>query len=186
MKYSIILIVGLLIFSCDDSNKINVSSGFENPKFAVNDDNLHAFQETSILNFDSLIKQSELENKALIIYFSGFQCVNCIKFDEFIFSDLEINSLLKDRFIPISLYVDDKTLLDEINWIELENGKQLKTVGEINFKFQKDQLKTSTQPYFVIYNTNKEILSTANYQQFDKTEYKNFLIKGLKKYMDNK
>lgn len=184
MRYIVFIIAGLTLMAFNSSKKINTVENFINPQLEIKNSGVESipFQESNALKFDSLINDTKTQGKPLIIYFTGDQCVNCHKFNLSILKNSEIKSIITENFIAISLYIDDRTLLNENDWVKLEHGKTLKTIGDVNFKLQKEQLKTSTQPNFAIYNSDKEILSTANYQQYDINLFKTFLQNGLAKF----
>jgi thiol:disulfide interchange protein DsbD len=128
-------------------------------------------------------------NKPILLDFTGWACVNCRKMEENVWSDPSVYTLLKNDYILISLYVDDneKALPKAAQFDFLkENGsiKKIKTYGDKWSTFQVINFKNASQPYYVLLNSDLEILN-APQQYTDITTYKNWLEKGLKNFKKN-
>jgi thiol:disulfide interchange protein len=64
--------------------------------------------------------------KPILLDFTGHACVNCRKMEDFVWSKPEILSLLKDKVVLVSLYVDDKRELPkEEQYVSKETGKEI-------------------------------------------------------------
>ena len=133
----------------------------------------------SFQSFDGL-RYSNTE-KPVIIYFSGYACVNCVKFEFNILSDIKVQELLSDRFVSKVVYVDDKTsLLDEDIYYVNGGENKIETLGEHFCQFQTNVSKTSTQPLFVIFNNDGEMMSKISFPKSIES-FINFLKNGLNK-----
>ncbi|GGK35629.1 hypothetical protein GCM10007962_32510 [Yeosuana aromativorans] len=107
------------------------------------------------LEFQDLLNQSIKLNKPLLLYFTGYACVNSRKIEQNLLRNAEIVSKLKDDFVFVSLYVDDRSELPQKEWItDKSSGKVGKTIGSKYAKLQKDMFNTNYQPYFVILDQN--------------------------------
>lgn len=107
------------------------------------------------LEFQDLLNQSIKLNKPLLLYFTGYACVNSRKIEQNLLRNAEIVSKLKDDFVFISLYVDDRSELPQKEWItDKSSGKVGKTIGSKYAKLQKSMFNTNYQPYFVILDQN--------------------------------
>src|SRR5690606_12037962 len=67
-------------------------------------------------DLEELIKKANALNKPLLIYFTGYGCVNSRRMEKNVLTQEVIYQKLKNQFYFVSLYLDDKTLL--------ENSKQ--------------------------------------------------------------
>ncbi len=94
-------------------------------------------------------------NKPALVDFTGYGCVNCRKMEVAVWTDDRVRDILNDDYVLISLYVDDKTPLEEPYTIE-ENGKTrtLKTVGDKWSYLQRVKFESNAQPFYVILDKN--------------------------------
>ncbi len=122
-------------------------------------------------------------NKPVMVDFTGWSCVNCRKMEENVWVEPEILSILKDDYVLISLYVDDKTELPEAEQKVSDcTGKKIRTIGNKWSEYQTCTFKTNTQPYYVLMNAEGKVLNEPVGYMPDANEYKNFLEDGLKKF----
>lgn len=121
--------------------------------------------------------------KPILLDFTGHACVNCRKMEDFVWSKPEILSLLKDKVVLISLYVDDKRELPkEAQYVSKETGKEIVTIGNKWSDYQITRYKNNAQPYYVILNSDGEDISNPIGYTPDATEYKKWLEEGISKF----
>jgi len=130
------------------------------------------FKNAGNVNYDDLLKKSIELEKPLLLYFTGYACVNGRKIEHYVLSDSSIEDRLKNEFYFVNLYVDDKRSLPENEHIESKtNGKLMKYVGQKHSELQISKFKNNSQPYFVIIDKNgnkiKEIGYTTDVKLFD-------------------
>ncbi len=123
-------------------------------------------------------------NKPVIIDFTGLACVNCRKMEEHVWPDKTIDNYLRNDYVLISLYVDDKKPLPENENITVErtNGgtRTLKNYGHKWAHFQTQFFKSNSQPFYAILNADgTKILNTPVGYTPDKTAFADFLKCGL-------
>ncbi|MEW5675575.1 cytochrome c biogenesis protein CcdA [Flavobacterium enshiense] len=122
-------------------------------------------------------------NKPILLDFTGFACVNCRKMEEHVWSKPEILSILKDKVVLISLYVDDKRELPENEkYTSKETGKEIKTIGNKWSDFQITHYKANAQPYYIILDNEANRLTEPAGYTPDSDEYKTWLEAGIAKY----
>jgi thioredoxin-related protein len=124
------------------------------------------FQPT--LDFDeaTVLAQSKAENKPVLLYFTGYTCVNCRKLEQSVLLEPEIMERLKNDFIFVQLYVDDRTELPESEQKEITIGERTrmqKTLGDKYMYYQVQRFDVMSQPYLVILNSDNEIIDTNDY-----------------------
>jgi len=89
--------------------------------------------------------------KPIMLDFTGWGCVNCRKMEEQVWSDPRVLSRLRNDFVLISLYVDERERLPESEQgISEITGKKIKTVGNLWSEFQALHFQTNSQPYYVV------------------------------------
>ena len=168
-------------------NEMKILSGLLPPKFySINSDendcplNLNCYKE-----FDEGRKISEVENKPILLDFTGWACVNCRKIEQNVWSIKKIYDLISNEFILISLYVDDrKRLLDEEQFVyKFKNGKikNIKTIGDKWSTFQAINFSSASQPYYILLYPDGKIINSP-IQYTDSETYYNWLKEGLDKF----
>ncbi|MGB7841652.1 MAG: cytochrome c biogenesis protein CcdA, partial [Salinimicrobium sp.] len=113
-------------------------------------------------DFNSGLEAAKAQNKPILLDFTGWACVNCRKMEEQVWSDPAVSKVMRDEFILISLYVDDREELPEekqFNYVK-PNGdvKKIVTVGDKWATFQTRNFRNNSQPYYVIMDSNLNLL----------------------------
>ena len=124
-------------------------------------------------------------NKPILLDFTGYACVNCRKMEEHVWPLKDVDKLIRDDFVLISLYVDDKKSLPDIEKINVNriSGKGVRKLDNYGHKwayFQARYFNVNSQPYYLIMDPNSySILNSPVGYTPDKMEYVNFLNCGL-------
>ncbi len=119
------------------------------------------------------------QRKPLLLDFVGHACSNCKEMETTVFTDPEVIRMLKDHFVIVKLYVDDRTKLPEEDWTtSTVDGKVKKKMGQVNADLQISRYKTNTQPFYVIIDNNEQTLGKPLGHTLDKQEFLDFLKKG--------
>ncbi len=125
-------------------------------------------------------------NKPVMIDFTGHACVNCRKMEEHVWPNPKVYNLLKDDYVLISLYVDEKIELPENEQIEVQKAtggtRKLRNVGHKWSHYQTEYFQTNTQPYYVLMSPDGQILNSPVGYTPDEKEYAGFLQCGLDAY----
>lgn len=121
--------------------------------------------------------------KPVFIDFTGHGCVNCREMEANVWSDPKVLQRLKDQFVVIALYVDDKTTLPESEWITSSyDGRIKKTVGKKFADFQITHFNVNAQPFYVLLDHKGEKLVSPRAYDLDVDEFVTFLDKGLQEF----
>lgn len=121
-------------------------------------------------------------NKPILIDFTGHGCVNCREMEANVWSDPQVLDILRNEYVIIALYVDDKKELPESEWVTTSSGKVLKSIGKINADFQAKRFKVNGQPYYVLLNSNGEELAPPRGYNLSVQGYIDFLKQGVEVY----
>jgi thiol:disulfide interchange protein DsbD len=122
------------------------------------------------------------EGKPLFIDFTGHGCVNCREMEQRVWSDPTVQELLRNEFVVVSLYGDDKKNVPEEDWVTLPNGKVLKGLGRINSNFMAEQYGVNAQPaYIIVDHTGTPMMPVRGYN-LNVEEYITFLRNGIAAY----
>ena len=181
--FAIYLVLGL-------TNVVNLKllSGFPPPDFysVVEKESDCPLGLDCFKDFDQGLAYAKAHNKPILLDFTGWACVNCRKMEENVWSDKRIYSLLKEDYVLISLYVDDrKELPNEKQFdFQYESGriKTIETVGEKWGTFQTINFNAASQPYYVLLSPELAILNSAT-QYTDIETYENWLKSGKELYL---
>ncbi|KQB99136.1 protein-disulfide reductase DsbD [Pedobacter sp. Hv1] len=139
-------------------------------------------------DYEEALAYSKTVNKPLFLDFTGHGCVNCREMEAKVWSDPRVLKKLKEDYIVVSLYTDDKTTLPEA---EQFNSKVLKTtVNTVGKKFQHlqaEKFNTISQPYYVLLGTEgQELVSPPIGVEYDIDKYLAYLDKGLAEFAKQK
>ena len=151
------------------------------PPISTQDFNLQkTVTEAKYKDFEQGMAAAKAEHKPVIIDFTGFGCVNCRKMEAAVWSDPQVADILNNKYILISLYVDDKTPLATPIEVE-ENGQKrtLRTVGDKWSYLQRVKFGANAQPFYVLLNEEGHPLAGSRSYDEDIQGYIDFLNKGL-------
>jgi thiol:disulfide interchange protein DsbD len=123
------------------------------------------------------------QDKPALIDFKGHACANCKLMEARVWSDPEVLRRLRENFVIISLYVDDRTQLPENEWFVSElDGKQKKTIGKQNEDLEISRYRTNALPLYVIADYEGNPLNKPMPTNFNIAEYKNWLDEGVEMF----
>lgn len=166
---------------------LKLLSGFPPPEFysVFEQENDCPLGVTCFKGFEDGVAYAKEVNKPILLDFTGWACVNCRKMEENVWSEPDIYPILKDDYILISLYIDDRKELPELEQFDFkyETGrvKTIETVGQKWGTFQTLNFNAASQPYYVLLSPELEILNSS-IQYTDAETYKAWLLKGLENF----
>lgn len=183
------ILIGLYMGSSLFTKSTNLSflSGLLPPEFYSihNDTNNCPLGLDCVKDFNDGLNKSKINNKPILLDFTGWACANCRRVEENTWSVPKVFDLINNEFVLISLYVDDRTNLngDEIILLKDKNGNEkiLDKVGEKWSAFQTLNFQNNSQPYYVLLSPNLDILNKP-IQYTDTDTYYDWLIDGLNKF----
>jgi len=141
--------------------------------------------EAKYTDYDLGMQAARAKGKPVMVDFTGFGCVNCRKMEAAVWTDPTVRDMLNDKYVLISLYVDDKTPLPEAIEVTDVDGttRKLRTVGDKWSYLERTKIGANTQPFYVLLDpaTGKPLNGLRSYDE-DIDQYIEFLQKGLKNY----
>ena len=141
----------------------------------------------SYFDYEEGMEAARKAGKPVMLDFTGHSCVNCRKMEASVWSDPEVLRRLKNDFVLISLYVDDRTeLAEDERYVSKYSGKQIRTIGNKNSDIQVSKYNTNSQPYYVLLDHNENMLTPPRGYDEDKAAYIGFLEAGVKKFNETK
>lgn len=124
---------------------------------------------------------AKASGKPVFLDISGLACVNCREMEQRVWSDPKVLSMLKNDFVIVVLYTDDKTKLPENEWVTTSSGKVLKDRGRVNAWFVRENFGVSAQPNYVLLSPNGKQLAPIRGYNTDIDGFVEFLNSGLEK-----
>jgi thiol:disulfide interchange protein DsbD len=138
-------------------------------------------------DYEQALACAKEQNKPLFIDFTGHGCVNCREMEANVWADPKVLSRLQNNFIITALYVDDKTKLAEDEWITSKyDGKIKKTIGNKFADFQISKFNTNAQPFYVLLNTDGELLIQPKAYDLNVDNFLQFLDDGIENFKTQK
>jgi len=130
-------------------------------------------------DYEQALRVAKKLNKPLFVDFTGHGCVNCREMEANVWAAPDVLHRLKNDYVIVALYVDDKTQLPEDEWITSTfDGKVKKTIGKKFADFQISRFQVNAQPYYVLLDTNGELLVQPRAYDLNVDAFVNFLDKG--------
>ena len=125
---------------------------------------------------------AEKVGKPLFIDFTGHGCVNCREMEARVWSDPEVLAILRNDYVIVALYSDDKKVLPENEWVTTESGKVLKSLGKINSRYALTTYGVNAQPYYVLQGRGGKMLVPPRGYDLSVPGFVAFLRSGIEAY----
>jgi len=176
-----------LILGAFNITNLKLLSGFPPPDFysVVDKESNCPLGLNCFKDFEEGIAYAKKEKKPVLLDFTGWACVNCRKMEENVWSEPDIYEMLKEDYVLISLYIDDRKSLpeNEIFDYKFDSGrvKNIETIGEKWGTFQTLNFGAASQPYYVLLSPDLEVLNSS-IQNADSDTYESWLKEGLKNF----
>ena len=182
---SLVLTSYLFLGLVSKENTLKFISGFPPPAFysIYEKENDCPLGLDCYKDFERGLAIARLQQKPILLDFTGWACVNCRKVEENVWSQPAIFKLLNEEVVLISLYVDDRTELpiDQQFNFQYPDGRVrgINTIGEQWATFQSLNFNAASQPYYVLMQADGTLLN-APIQYTDAKTYLNWLTTSLK------
>ncbi len=135
---------------------------------------------TGYFDYEQGLKCARELGKPVLLDFKGHACANCKLMEAKVWSDPEVLRRLRDNFVIVGLYVDDRTQLPESKWITSQiDGKIKKTIGKINEDLEISKFRTNALPLYVITDHDGNPLNKPMPTNMNVEEYKKWLDEGF-------
>ncbi len=122
-------------------------------------------------------------DKPVLIDFKGHACANCKEMDARVWSDPGVQQRLRENFVLVALYVDDRTKLpSEEVYVSKVDGKEKKTMGKKNEDIEISMFNTNSLPLYAIVDPSGKPLVETRGTNFDIAAYNDWLDRGVEAY----
>ena len=134
-------------------------------------------------DYEQALRVSKELKKPIFVDFTGHGCTNCREMENRVWSDPEVLKRLRENFVLLALYVDDKVIeLPKEEWYINKSGKEVKLLGKKNTEIQTEKFGTNSQPYYVILDSDGNLLISPRAYNLDIEEFNKFLDSGAEAY----
>jgi thiol:disulfide interchange protein DsbD len=136
-------------------------------------------------DYEQALACARQQNKPLFIDFTGHGCTNCREMEANVWADPQVLERLRNDFVVVALYVDDKTELPESEWYtSAYDNKVKKSIGKQNADLQITRLNNNAQPFYVLVGKDERVLAWP--KDYDKSveNFIDFLETGKKTYKE--
>lgn len=134
-------------------------------------------------DYEEALAAAKKQGKPLLIDFTGHGCVNCRKMEENVWSDPQVLKRLKNDFVMVALYIDERLELPESDWYTSSyDDKVKKTMGKQNADFQITKFNNNAQPYYVILDHEERLLANPRGYETDIAEFIDFLDSASERF----
>jgi thiol:disulfide interchange protein len=149
-----------------NANNLKLLSGFPPPthySLFASDSSSHGLKADVVNDYTKALAMAKAQQKPILIDFTGWACVNCRKMEEQVWTDPAVQAMIKENFILLSLYVDDRANLPvaERFVYKTQGGqqKQINTVADLWATFETENFNQSSQPLYVVLSPNQVLQS---------------------------
>jgi len=136
--------------------------------------------------YEKALQLAKASNKPVLIDFTGWACVNCRRMEELVWTDQQVDSLMRTRFVVVSLYVDEKTKLpateQQLYTPAGGSPKKILTTGDRWATFQTENFGATSQPQYAIITPDEKALTKTKFYTADPAEFAEWLQCGLKAF----
>jgi len=143
-----------------------------------------------IKDYNRALERAKNENKPVLIDFTGWACVNCRRMEEKVWTNRTVDSLMRNEFVVVSLYVDERRPLPltEQTVYKTSTGqeKSIITVGDKWATFQTENFGATSQPQYAIISADQIALTKTKYYTPDADKFIEWLQCGIETYRKNK
>jgi thiol:disulfide interchange protein DsbD len=136
--------------------------------------------------FNEGVAAAKAKGKPIMLDFTGWACVNCRKMEEQVWSEEDIFKIINEDYVLISLYVDDRKELSEtekFNYLKPNGGvKKIETIGDKWATFQTVNFQNNSQPYYILMDSDFNLLNKPIGYTPDSKEYLQWLTEGVNNF----
>jgi len=120
--------------------------------------------------------------KPVFVDITGHSCANCREMENRVWSDPAVYALLRDGFVKVALFTDDKSELAEQDWITTDSGKVLRQLGAANAYIALKRFGVNGKPNYILLDEDGEALSDIWGYNLDAGAFAAFLRDGIEAY----
>ena len=125
---------------------------------------------------------SKATGKPVFVDITGHGCVNCREMEQRVWSDPKVQDIMKNDYVMVFMYNDDKTKLDKDDWVTTKDGKVLKDIGRVNSYIVRERFNVNAQPNYALLGSDGELLVPVRGYNLSVEGFVEFLQSGLEAF----
>lgn len=130
-------------------------------------------------NLDEGLAEAKRSGKPVFVDITGHGCVNCREMEARVWSDPQVLEILRNEYVIVALYTDDKQKLPKDKWVTTESGDILKDLGRVNSYIARTRFGVNAQPNYILLSPDGTQLAPARGYDLSVPGFVDFLQKGL-------
>ena len=155
------------------------------PPMKTQDFNLYEENEVKPMftDYEEGMRYAKEKGMPVMVDFTGYGCVNCREMEAAVFVDPAVAEMMREKYVLIQLYVDDKTKLAEPIMVN-DAGKEskLRTVGNKWSYLQSSKFGATAQPFYVLLDADGNVLEKGYSYDDDVQKFQAWLQSGLNRF----
>ena len=136
---------------------------------------------TGYFTLEEGLTAAKAQGKPVFVDITGHGCVNCREMEQRVWSDPRVMNILRNEYGLVALYVDDKTKLEEKDWLTTPEGKTLKQIGRVNSYIARARFGVNAQPNYALLDADGNQLVPVRGYNLSVEGFIEFLNSGLRK-----
>ena len=138
---------------------------------------------TGYFKLEEGLDAAKKAGKPVFVDVTGHGCVNCREMESRVWSDPRVLEMLKNDYVIVALYTDDKAKLAEEDQVtDAQTGKVYKDLGRANSYIARTNWNVNAQPNYVLLSPEGEILVPVRGYDLSVDGFIAFLQSGLDTY----
>lgn len=137
---------------------------------------------TGYFTLEDGLAAAKAQGKPVFVDITGHGCVNCREMEQRVWSDPRVMNILKNEYVLVALYTDDKTKLQEADWLTTEDGKTLKQIGRANSYIVRTRFNVNAQPNYALLDADGNQMVPVRGYNLSVEGFIDFLNSGLEKF----
>ena len=139
---------------------------------------------TGYFTLEEGLAASKEQGKPVFVDITGHGCVNCREMEQRVWTDPRVQKIMKEDYILVVLYNDDKTKLQKEDWITTSDGKVLKEIGRANSYLVRTEFDVNAQPNYALLGSDGGLLVPVRGYNLSIDGFIDFLNSGLAKFKE--
>ncbi len=125
---------------------------------------------------------SKATGKPVFVDITGHGCVNCREMEQRVWSDPIVQEIMKNDYVMVFLYNDDKTKLEKEDWVTTPEGKTLKDIGRVNSYIVRERFNVNAQPNYALLGSDGNLLVPVRGYNLSVDGFVDFLESGIAEF----
>lgn len=137
---------------------------------------------TGYFTLEEGLEAAKDQGKPVFVDITGHGCVNCREMEQRVWTDPRVQKIMKEDYVLVVLYNDDKTKLREEDWVTTGEGKVLKEIGRANSYLVRSRFDVNAQPNYALLGSDGGLLVPVRGYNLSVEGFIDFLESGLEQF----